>query len=192
MVVSRKVPTSPNLAKLTMKNDYYTYAYLREDGTPYYIGKGRGYRAYYKHRQLVRQPPVERILFLKKNLTEEEAHRHEMYLIAVLGRKDLGTGILRNLTNGGEGTSGWVATPEFREKRRQIMLGQKRSEDTKQKIALAHRGKKVSEETREKLRKNTFRNNGWFWINNGVEETMTPPTETLPDGWVRGRKKKVR
>jgi hypothetical protein len=175
-----------------MKNDYYTYAYLREDGTPYYIGKGRGYRAYYKHRQLVRQPPVERILFLKRNLTEEEAHKHEVYMIAVLGRKDLGTGILRNLTNGGEGTSGWRATPEFREKRRQMRLGQKHSEETKRKIGEGNRGKKVSKETREKLRRNTFRNNGWFWINNGEQETMVAPTETLPEGWEKGRKKKVR
>jgi len=87
---------------------YYTYAYLRKDRTPYYIGKGTGKRAYKKHTNVSRPKERSRIIFLKKNLTEEEAFKHEIYMIAVFGRKDLGTGILHNRTNGGEGSSGGV------------------------------------------------------------------------------------
>jgi DNA invertase Pin-like site-specific DNA recombinase len=47
-----------------------------------------------------------RVLILKRNLTEEEAFRHEIYMIAVFGRKDIGTGILGNKSDGGEGPSG--------------------------------------------------------------------------------------
>jgi hypothetical protein len=97
--------------------NYYTYAYLREDGTPYYIGKGTGTRAFYKYNSVVSAPlNKDRIIFLKQNLTEEDAFRHEIYLISVLGRKDLGTGILRNRTDGGEGTSGKVFTEDYRRK----------------------------------------------------------------------------
>jgi hypothetical protein len=88
-----------------MHCDYYTYAYLREDKTPYYIGKGRGNRCYnISGRKMHRRPKDKKfILILKKNLTEEEAFKHEIYMIAIFGRKDNGTGILRNLTDGGEG-----------------------------------------------------------------------------------------
>jgi hypothetical protein len=78
---------------------------LREDGTPYYIGKGINNRAYKGDCKSVRVPPKNRILFLKTGLTEEEAFKHEIYIINILGRKDIGTGILRNLTDGGEGFS---------------------------------------------------------------------------------------
>lgn len=93
-------------------NCYYTYAYLRKDRTPYYIGKGKGNRAYVKHWRSKTKggyfapPEKDRILILKKNLTEEEAYRHEIYMIAVFGRKALGTGILHNKTDGGEGGKG--------------------------------------------------------------------------------------
>jgi hypothetical protein len=84
-----------------MKKEYYTYAYLREDKTPWYIGKGKNRRAYQKH-DFFSPPPKNRILILKKNLTENQAYKHEIYMINVFGRKDLGTGILRNRSDGGE------------------------------------------------------------------------------------------
>jgi len=107
-----------------MVNDYYTYAYLREDRTPYYIGKGRGRRVY-SSRRLVKAPKDKsRIIFLKKGLTEQEAFKHEVYMIAILGRKDLGTGILRNHTNGGEGSSGHVKSEEWKKTHSKKMTGE--------------------------------------------------------------------
>ena len=96
--------------------EYYTYAYLRKDGTPYYIGKGKGKRINFSYNRRAKLPPKERRIFLKKNITEEEAIKHEIYMIALFGRKDLGTGILRNLTNGGDGISGCKRSKELKEK----------------------------------------------------------------------------
>jgi hypothetical protein len=96
-------------------NRFYTYAYLREDRTPYYIGKGKGNRAFIKNRKGAKSPKdITRIIFLKQNITEEEAFEHEKYMIAVFGRKDLGTGILHNRTDGGEGSSGAIRTEKWK------------------------------------------------------------------------------
>ena len=96
---------------------YYTYAYLREDKTPYYIGKGKGNRCYKRKRKDIKPPKDKsRIIFLKQNITEEEAFRHEIYMIAVFGRKDLRTGILHNRTDGGDGASGYKHTEKNKEK----------------------------------------------------------------------------
>ena len=98
-------------------NRFYTYAYLRKDKTPYYIGKGSGRRIYDKKGRPCKEPKNKlRIIFLKQNLTEEEAFKHEIYMIAVFGRKDLGTGILYNRTDGGEGPSGAVLSEEHKRK----------------------------------------------------------------------------
>jgi hypothetical protein len=97
--------------------EYYTYAYLREDKTPWYIGKGKGRRAYQKH-DYFSSPSKDKILILKNNLTEQEAYKHEIYMINIFGRKDLGTGILCNKTNGGDAPP--VFTGHTEESKRKI------------------------------------------------------------------------
>ena len=129
--------------------EYYTYAYLREDKTPYYIGKGKGNRLY-KRGSRVFAPPKDKskIIYLKKNLTEEEAFKHEIYMIDVFGRIDLGTGILHNKTDGGDGVSGWVPSKEQRKNISEGLKGRvpwnkdiSHTNETKKKISVANTGK---------------------------------------------------
>ena len=133
-------------------NNYYTYAYLREDRTPYYIGKGSGNRAYRRSKKDIKPPKDRsRIIFLKQNLTEEKAFQHEIYMISIFGRKDLGTGILHNKTDGGDGSSGLIHNEETKGKISKANSGRIVSEKTKRKIGEKSKGRIHSEKTRKKM-----------------------------------------
>jgi hypothetical protein len=109
---------------------YYVYAYLREDGTPYYIGKGKKKRAWADHPRdngiELRPVDLTRIKIIAHKLFEHEAYSLEKILIKQYGRKDLNTGILRNMADGGEGRTGpLVYSEEGKRIRAEKMSGDK-------------------------------------------------------------------
>lgn len=166
-----------------MKNIFYVYEYIRDDGTPYYIGKGSGNRAFIKNKRGLPQDPT-KIKFIKTNLFESEALDLEKTLIAKYGRKDLGTGILINLTDGGEGISNPSASTreklarakrnesvETRLKRSAAAKNRKReplSEETKQKIREKNTGKKRSDSAKRKMAEAKYGKPGYI----RTEETL--------------------
>jgi hypothetical protein len=83
--------------------------------------------------------------------TWEDCCELEEFLILEYGRKDLGTGSLVNLTNGGEGIIGNILSKETREKLSLAKKGKKPSEETKAKMSLAGMGRLTSDETKAKL-----------------------------------------
>jgi hypothetical protein len=162
---------------------YYTYAYLREDRTPYYIGKGKGGRVY-SNKGRTAFPPKDksRILILKQNITEEEAFKHEIYMIAMFGRKDVETGILYNKTDGGEGVSGYVHTEYARLQSASCKNTKYWNNGIKNIRRKYHPGEGWVEGKLNNTN-NSFRKNIYWW-NNGVE--IKPSKECPGEGWVRG------
>ncbi len=136
-------------------NIYYVYQYLRSKdsdiapaGTPYYIGKGKQQRAWDSKHTISLPSDKSLIVPVAEQLTESEAFELEKLLIEQWGRVDIGTGILRNKTNGGEGSSGLVRSKESNEKTSKSLTGRKRGRSK----AFGTKRGPLSEERKNKLR----------------------------------------
>lgn len=175
----------------------YVYAYLRRgDLTPYYIGKGQKDRAWAKHDNVGIPTCPARIIIVASNLTVVGALAIERRLISWYGRKDLGTGILRNKTDGGDGFTKGQHSDEScvrmsiaKKGKPSPHKGRTHSAATKLKWSIAKKGKKrghhkpgtganISAATKGKKK-------GYIWWNNGVSTKLWP--ECPGEGWVKGR-----
>jgi hypothetical protein len=130
--------------------EFYTYLWLRYDGTPYCVGKGKGNRAYDNHSHRVNAPVGEGRILVQEFPSEEAAFVAEKFLISYYGRLDIGTGCLRNRTDGGEGLSN--PSPEARQKMSRAASLRTIPPAHKEKLRVLHLGTHISEETREKMR----------------------------------------
>ena len=170
---------------------FYAYIWLRQDGTPYYVGKGKGDRAFEQTGHRVRRPQDSDSIIVQEYETEDDAFEAERFFIAYFGRLDLGTGVLTNLTDGGEGPAGFVPSNDLRRlwsEQRQAnpsrgFQGHRHSEQAKARIARHGEqnpffGKSQSEKMRKSV---TESNRRRVWtpesltkMANGVSESFTP------------------
>ncbi|MDV3428318.1 MAG: hypothetical protein LIR50_15075 [Bacillota bacterium] len=128
-----------------INNEYYVYKWYIEDTNEiFYIGKGKNDRykriknnkffrdMYNTHKCNVR--------IIYNNLTEKEAFKKESELIYYY-KNNFPQYRLTNQTNGGEGTSGWKPTKEFKKKQSKIHKAQWQNQEFKNKISKLVQGK---------------------------------------------------
>jgi hypothetical protein len=157
---------------------FFTYLLIDpKNNQPFYVGKGSGNRHEYHIKEAKKEKYGKRAnrhkiniirailnkgfeVIIKKIAAPDEKHAFEMeeLLIAMLGRKDNKTGILTNMTNGGEGVVGkdhtGVKNPNYGNTGiKSIWFGKKHTEETKQKMSMAQKGRVMTEEHKANMRK---------------------------------------
>ena len=151
---------------------FYVYVMFRPwDGSPFYVGKGKGNRwlqhewrtkRHYNRRmaQIIERaknsgleiPKVK----VRQHLTELEAFAIETAFIRAIGRGR--NGPLVNFTDGGEGATGRPISDKFRAAISQLHTGRKLTDEHKAKLRSAALKRKQSDETKLKISKSLVGN----------------------------------
>ncbi len=141
------------------RTDCYVYVLFRENGEPFYVGKGRGCR-FTQHEQLSRRGKTRRDAIVRKmiaeghevprvkiaeGLTDEQAFTIERAFIAALGR--MPGGPLANHLEGGEGSPHDEATKAKLRK----AAKERNTPEYRQRMSLVHKGRKHTDESRAKM-----------------------------------------
>jgi len=168
---------------------FCTYAHYTPQGRLFYIGKGSNELRAYQFtgrnnywRKIVSKYGEPDVQILANWNTEEEAFDHERLLISCF--RDLGHQ-LANLTDGGDGTSGYKQTAEHIEKVRKAKTGKPiHSEEFKQKLSAVHKGNKYNlgrptSEKQKEIASKLFKGNKyaagntaqrkWVWIGTDIK-----------------------
>ena len=139
---------------MTSEKQFYVYVHRKAtDGSVFYVGKGKGRRAWNKtHRSDYWKRVSDKygliVDIVLRFSSEMCALSFEMALIKLYGRENL-----CNLTDGGEGTSGYKVTDVTKRKISDSVKLITRSEFTRNKIREANLGKKCPEHVKNILSK---------------------------------------
>lgn len=124
-----------------MHLDFYVYVSKKaSDGSVFYVGKGRGRRAWTQKRNTFWRNVANKhgvvTEIVKSDMSESDAFAYEKELIAQLGRANL-----CNFTDGGDGSSGYRWSEEGRRKISENLTGRFCSQATREKLSSSLRGK---------------------------------------------------
>lgn len=101
---------------MDQKSIFYVYVLFDQFGIPRYVGKGKGHRwndhSWQRTKNQIKNKFIQETLAamgeipkvkVRENISEVEAFETEVALIAAIGRRDLKTGPLTNMSEGGTG-----------------------------------------------------------------------------------------
>lgn len=135
----------------------YLYAHIRKsNNSPFYIGVGDKKRPYnFTNRNELWKNEYSKHGCVVQIIEESSDYVHlyekEKELIEYYGRINEGNGILTNISTGGLGSGGIKFTNEEIERRRQMMKNRQTSAETRLKMSLSKKGRKLSDITKKRM-----------------------------------------